>query len=140
MGRLLAAAFAVAFLAPVVRAERITIYSYSFSNQYVVRVSGEDLEKSPSWKDDAENPPLSAKKAIKLANEMKDSLVKDGKDFKWILESASLKPARRDRWYWLLNYEVEFQGAHTGAPIQLRLVVLMDGTVIKPEVRKLPEK
>ena len=135
MGRLLAAAIAVAFLAPVVRAE-VTIYSYAFSKQYVVRVSNEALKESPSWKDDAENPPLSAKKAIKLANDMKDSLVKDGKSFKWILESASLKPARGDRWYWLLNYEVEFEGAHVGPPQNLRLIVLMDGTVIKPEVRK----
>ena len=139
MGRLLAAAFAVAFLAPVVRAERITIYSYSFSNQYVVRVSGEDLEKSPSWKDDAENPPLSAKKAIKLATEMKDSLVKDSKNYKWTLTSARLEPAGGGKWYWLIYYEAQFP-IGTGIPDHLRLVVLMDGKVIKPEVRKYPEK
>jgi hypothetical protein len=138
MGRFLAAAIAVAFLATVVRAE-LTICSYAFSKQYAVRVPDEALEKSPSWKDDAENPPLSAKKAIKLATEMKDSLVKDSKNYKWTLTSARLEPAGGGKWYWLIYYEAQFP-IGTGIPDHLRLVVLMDGKVIKPEVRKYPEK
>jgi hypothetical protein len=134
------AAIAVALSAPVVRAE-LTVFSYAFSKQYSVTVSSDALENSPSWKDDAENPPLSAKKAIKLATEMKDSLVKDSKDFKWSLESTSLRPASGDKWYWLVSYEARFQGAgSTGVPHNLRLIVLMDGKVIKPEVRKYPKK
>ena len=113
----------------------IVHYSYAFSKQYVVSISDDMLEASPSWKDDAENPPLSARKALTLATEMKDTLVKDTQEFKWALRSCTLQPADGDKWYWLVRYEAEFQGASTGRPNHLRLVVLMDGLVIKPSVR-----
>jgi hypothetical protein len=134
MSRFLAAAVAVVFLASAARAE-ITLWSYAFAKKYTVTIIDEALKKSPAWENDAENPPLSAKKAIKLANEIKDSLVKDSKDFKWKLRSASLEPAGEDKWYWLINYEAQFQGFSSGIPNHLRLVVLMDGTVVKPEVK-----
>jgi hypothetical protein len=134
MTRLLAGAVAVVFLTSAARAE-IVLASYAFSKQYIVTISDEALEKSPTWKDDADNPPVSARKAIELANETKDALVKDSKQFKWRLGSASLRPAGKGKWYWLVYYEALFQGVSTGFPHHLRLVVLMDGKVIKPEVR-----
>ncbi len=134
MARLVAAAVTMALLIAPSRADT-TLSSYAFSKRYDVTISGDALEKSPAWKDDAENPPLSARKAIKLANEMKDSLVKDSKDFKWTLQSASLEPAGDGKWYWLVHYDAVFQGSSTGIPNRLRLVILMDGTVIKPVVR-----
>lgn len=130
----LAVAVAVVFCITPVRAD-MTLYSYAFSKQYSVSITREALEKSPTWKDDVENPPLSARKAIALANELKDSLVKDSDDFKWTLQSASLQPAGDGKWYWLLHYDAIFRGASTGIPNHLRLVVLMDGTVIKPGIR-----
>lgn len=109
--------------------------SYAFSKKYNVSVTSDALEKSPTWKEDDENPPLPARKAIRLANEMKDSLVTDSKDFKWKLQNASLQPADAGKWYWLVHYDAEFQGGSTGRPDNLRLVVLMDGTVIKPVIK-----
>jgi hypothetical protein len=115
----------------------ITYYSYTTSKNYTITISREALANSPAWKDDQENPPLSARKAIKLANETKDSLVKDSKDYKWKLRDAALTPAGDEKWYWVIYYEAEFRGgASTGTPHFLRLVVLMDGKVVKPEVRK----
>jgi hypothetical protein len=113
--------------------------SYAFSKQYIVSITSETLEKSPTWKEDDENPPLPARKAIRLANKMKDSLVKDSKDYKWKLQSASLQPSDAGKWYWLVHYDAEFQGAgSTGVPDHLRLVVLMDGTVVKPVTNARP--
>lgn len=115
----------------------IEYHSYTITKNYVVTILSDAVAKSPSWKDDEENPPLSAKKAIKLANEMKDSLVKDSKDYKWKLDEATLKPAGDEKWYWLIRYEAQFQGAASiGVPPFLCLVVLMDGKVVKPEVKK----
>ena len=78
--------------------------------------------------------------AIKLADETKDSLVKDSKDYKWVLRSASLElvPDSGGKWFWLVNYEAEFQGGFSGVPYGLRLAVLMDGKVVKPEVKEYP--
>jgi hypothetical protein len=115
----------------------VSYHSYAISANYTVTVTREALAKSPLWKDDEENPPFSAKKAIKLANEMKDSLVEDSKDYKWKLDEATLKPAGGEKWYWLIRYEAQFQGgASIGVPPFLCLVVLMDGKVVKPEVKK----
>jgi hypothetical protein len=134
MPRFLAAAVAVVFLASAAHAEFI-FWSYAFAKQYKVTISEEALKKSPAWQSDAENPPLSARKAIKLANEMKDSLVQDSKGYKWELQSASLEPADDDKWYWLINYEAHKPGLSNRRPDNLRVAVLMDGTVVKPEVK-----
>jgi hypothetical protein len=132
---LVAAAVISAFLVTPSYAELI-LNSYAFSKQYKVTITDEAIEKSPAWKDDAENPPLSAKKAIKLADAMKDSLVKDSKDRKWKLTSASLEPLGDGKWYWLVSYEAEFQGGmSTGIAPNLRLVILMDGMAIKPAIK-----
>jgi hypothetical protein len=139
MAHFLIVAVAVAFLAPDDRARTI-INSYAFSKQYTVTITDEALKQAPSWKDDAENPPLSARKAIKLADDTKDSLVKDSKDYKWVLRSASLElvPDSGGKWFWLVNYEAEFQRGGSGVPFGLRLAVLMDGKVVKPEVKEYP--
>lgn len=138
MSRLIIAVAAFATFAIAAHAE-ISHSSNAFAKRYTIKISDEILEKSPSWNDDAENPPLSARKAISLANEMKDSLVKDSDEFKWKLQSTSLQPTDGDKWYWLVRYEAKFQGGgSTGVPNHLRLAVLMDGTVIKPIVSDYP--
>ena len=117
----------------------ITYFSYAFAKQYAETIPRKALEKSPSWNGESENPPLSARKAIKLANEVKDTVVKDSKEIKWKLREASLVPTDDEKWYWLVYYEGVAQGfVISGIPPHLRLVVLMDGTVIKPEVNDYP--
>ncbi len=122
--------------------EARTFHSYAFSKQYDVSVTTEALERSPQWKTGNENPPLSAMKAIALAAGLKESLVKDDEDSKWYLMSANLTPAAVEgKWFWLVEYEAVFQkGGSSGPRDNLRLVVLMDGTVIKPVVKDYPAK
>jgi len=136
MARLAIFALAVASLVVPARADT-TFYRYAFSKQYIVSISREAMERTPSWKADAENPPVSARTAMKLANGMKDTLVKDSEDFKWTLKATSLQPAGNGKWYWLVHYDAEFPGS-TGIPNHLRLVVLMDGTAIQPVVKDDP--
>ena len=101
---------------------------------YVVSITEKMLEASPEWKKGTDNPPLSAQKAIEHADKKKATLVKDGKDFQWRLESASLIPAGKGRWYWLVKYsQIVRGGGLSGSPRTLRLVVLMNGMVIEPK-------
>jgi hypothetical protein len=141
MTRLITAVFAFAYLTPTVFADTV-ISSSALGKQYTVRISRSALAKSPEWEDDAENPPLSAKSAIKFANEMKDSLVKDSNGYKWTLKSLSLMPGETGKWYWLAEYTAGFHQPSTGIhiPHNLRLAVLMDGTVIKPLVADHPKR
>jgi hypothetical protein len=70
----------------------ITVYSYTFDKAYKTTITREALRVSPAWKDDAENPPLSAKKAKRLADDTRLKLVKAPANYKWELESLELKP------------------------------------------------
>jgi hypothetical protein len=82
------------------------------------------------------NPPLSARKAEELAAKVKATLVSDTKDYTWKLSSVSLMPIPfgDDRWVWIVRYEVFGRRSKSGQRIDLALVVLMDGTVIRPHV------
>jgi hypothetical protein len=126
---------------PVANDDRgvIEIHSYALGKHYIVAVTQKQLDKSPIWKDDAENPPLSARKAMKLTATMKDNLVKDTDRLVWKQEGASLEEAGDNRWYWLISYRASDPRPGTGStgqPPTLRLIVLMDGTVIEPQVSK----
>jgi hypothetical protein len=102
-----------------------------------VTLTTEDLERSPSWKTSADNPPLSAKKALQLATAKRLQIAKDRPDWKWELESLALKQAddTTDKWFWLVHFECfPTKGGIGGGLPDLRLVVLMDGRVIEPKV------
>jgi len=117
----------------------ITILSVGIEKSFQVNVSEEAIRKTPPWNKQEADPPLSAREAIALADLVRRDLVaKAPKDCEWLLVSAELTPCEGDRWYWLINYEVwPRSGAFDGSPPGLRLVVLMDGTVVKPEVASL---
>jgi hypothetical protein len=117
-----------------------TYYSYAFGKQYAFKITTEMLAKSPSWPENSDNPPLPARKAIRLATALKDRLVKDSEAFKWHLVSAQLErnwglKTDTGKWWWLINFEAHVRvGGQSGRPINLRVVVLMDGTVIEPTI------
>ncbi|QJX00277.1 hypothetical protein [Frigoriglobus tundricola] len=122
-------------LAPTLdTAVQVTIRSDAGDKYYSVGITKAALDKAPIWKDDADTPPLSARKAMKLAAAMKDKLVRNPDGGHWELVSMSLVEARAGQWFWQANYEWLKDGVFTGAGRpHLRLVVLMDGTVIEPE-------
>ena len=100
-----------------------------------VEVTELAVDKTPSWLENSENPPLSAKQAIQKASKFKDTIVVDTKDEKWVLRDAALCPFHGEKWYWLIRFEAEpFAASFSGVPHDLKLAVLMDGTVVKPEV------
>lgn len=117
-------------------AARVKLHSHALGKCYSVTITEEALKNAPAWKEDAENPPVSPRSALKLATEVKDKVASDNKDWKWQFESASLKHLEGDRWYWLVSFEARPKGdvSIAGVAPNLRLVVLMDGTAIKPVV------
>lgn len=115
---------------------RVKINSYGPSKRYSVTITVQALKNAPVWKKDAESPPVSPRRALQLAAEMKDKLGIGDADWKWEFESASLKHVDGDAWYWQVSYEGRNKGdiSIIGIAPFLRLVVLMDGTVVKPVV------
>ena len=114
-----------------------TIISYAHGKQIVVTVP-EDV--GPKWKANDYNPPLSARQAIELAISKRESIINERKNHRWEFQHAMLCPAdgKAGYWYWLVVFYEEFAGASSGVPPDLRLVVLMDGTVVEPEINDYP--
>jgi hypothetical protein len=121
---------------PLFDVHKHLVHSWAYGKAYDVNLSDDDIQKTPAWKQDDENPPLSARRAVRLATKMKDSLGKDAKQLEFgglALEQFS------GRWYWTVRFAGDPENDRMMAP-HLFLVVLMDGTVPKPESRDAPEE
>jgi hypothetical protein len=106
--------------------------SYVFGKLYVSRIPGEVLEKAPDWQDDQENPPLSARKALKLAASMRDSVVKEPSAKLEMFGTTLLQIGKK--WAWLVRFSPDGQMQGDIPPAdQLTIIVLMDGTAIEPK-------
>ena len=66
-------------------------YSYAFGKVYTSIVADDALAKTPTWVDTAENPPVSLRKAISLADAKRDRLVHDTDRCQWRRESVTLE-------------------------------------------------
>lgn len=127
---------------------------YAFGKFYHVAVHRKELEKTPDWDSSREEkPPLSGRKALTLATEFQQTLIRDSAKWKWELQYFGLR-YMDGRWYWLAYFEAHPQQPSgigrphsldglsyaSGHPPNLYLAVLMDGTVVKPHIEMLPSK
>ena len=111
--------------------------SDAFGKSYVSEVSWGQLAKSPSWEKNADNPPISPRRALSIAVREADR-IKSPKGFRRTLHGLALVPVR-DKWLWEVSFiwEVEVGGS-TGIPNNFDVLILMDGSVVKPIVRSTP--
>jgi hypothetical protein len=109
--------------------------SYAEGKQFLVEVEDEALLKTPEWSVSAANPPLSARRAINAASEARKTLVSDREGSKWEVLQVELVPDTDvDRWFWVVTAERRAGDNKVGDLSTLRLAVLMDGTVVKPQI------
>lgn len=117
------------------------VYSPLGNGRYfVTTISREMLQRSPPWRPNEANPPLSARKALAVAEREKARLIRPSadRDTVWSLEGISLVPRADDRWYWVIEYWGTPGGALGGSPSVLNVVVLMDGTLVQPKKTRDP--
>lgn len=107
---------------------------------FVTTISSEMLRRSPPWRANEANPPLSARKALVVAEREKARLISPSadRDTVWSLQGMSLVPRADDRWYWVIEYWGAPGGALGGSPSVLNVVVLMDGTLVQPKKARDP--
>ena len=114
-----------------------TYRSRLFENTWVSKITDEAIDKSPNWDAASENPPLSAKKALKLSLPVAERLAKAEKKgfdaWKIELEGATLKKSGK-HWIWKVQYTWHRGGIGTGVPPFADIIVLMDGTVVEPKI------
>lgn len=94
------------------------------------------LAATAKWKPHDENPPVSARKAIALAEATLKEVQPYGPDAKFDAPTLKLRDCRGD-WFWVVYYAPDdWRRFQSSFPI----IVLMDGTVVKPERTKPPHQ
>ncbi|GAA5505584.1 hypothetical protein [Novipirellula caenicola] len=89
------------------------------------------LESMPAWNAAAANPPLSAKRALLIADRIRRERLRDNKDWKWGLRSLTLHPldTKNQIWCWRIEFDAEPVSHDViGAMPALSTIVMMDGS------------
>ena len=111
-------------------------YSYPADRgQYISKITRELRDSSPDWMETESNPPLSARKAISLAEATLRATLKDEVDpsYERFLLAAKLVPLGGKKWCWEVCYVWHVRvGGETGEPYGFRVFVLMNGKVVQP--------
>jgi hypothetical protein len=107
--------------------------------QYASTVGKQQLAASPDWEENDPNPPLSARRALALAEAAASRILKNGgdKDLERLCDAAKLMPLGGKKWCWDVRYEWRpRRGAWDGPPYHFDVFILMDGSVVEPVARQ----
>jgi hypothetical protein len=106
----------------------------TYKQRYELKVTQSALDAAPMWPEDQPNPPVSARKAMALA---KEKLVKmHPESANWNLRGVNLtKLDAKGQWIYIVRFEVPQQSPHL-IPTPFDMIVLMDGSVVEPTVRR----
>ena len=121
------------------------IATSAFGKTYTTYVKGDLVTGSLAWEEKDDCPPISPRKAIRAADKMCKSIVDTPDGWRWKVGSLNLFLGGENggHCFWCVDYQAVPVEPKEG-PIeihQLILVILMDGTAIKPTVSdKVPEE
>lgn len=126
--------FIVAVLCCQIWAKEVIVFRISTSfldRDYDYILNASRLAKTPSWKDEQDNPPLSLRKALSAGREYLARIVKDSG--KWEIEQISLRSVGApDKWIYIIEVSPPLPpGGLEGKQRISKLIVLMDGTVLE---------
>ena len=115
--------------------ERLRLTKYIYGQKYTVKVLDEDIEEMPSWNPEAEEVPLSLRKAVEVARKnLPRFLPKDAE--KWALDTISLtqvgKPGS-NKWLYQVDF-TNFGLLGSNMDFMFSIYVKMDGTIVEPQV------
>lgn len=126
--------------ASVMEIHRLRWYGHTGAKKYIYRISSDAVNRSPAWLAGSPDPPLSARTALKRANEFADRALIGRPEARRELSSLDLTPTgRKDKWLWIAVYEWWPNRGGTGPVPKAYAIILMDETVIAPEIIDDPE-
>ena len=90
------------------------------------------LLKTPEWKTNESNPPLSPREALRIARLRLPDFVTSPKEWRLLAVELSQEYCSK-RWYYKANFVKHIIASF---PPQFGVYILMDGTVVEPEPYK----
>jgi hypothetical protein len=122
-------------------------YSYAYGKRFAFTIKEPDIAMAPAWKADSENPPLSPRKALRVASDKLKELVPNTTN--WTLKSLNLRPWQEDgsRWYCGAVFEANPRREKSsdlftsdGNPRSIRIPVLMNGASAVPVISPMSDQ
>jgi hypothetical protein len=109
--------------------------SYARGQQWDFTITLQNLANAPSWRAEEEFPPLSPRRALKIARRSLSTLVGDWGE--WSVSAVSLRPiGAENSWIYVVEFSepspLHFQvGSYM--PASFQIPVLMNGATVVPE-------
>ena len=105
--------------------------------RYDFTVTHAQLQLTPDWAEDKDNPPLSPRKALASARLDLATFLPDAA--RWIHPKITLQEVGAPRkWIYVVEFEGPLPPNVTDGPVdRMRVLVLMNGIAIKPAIRPL---
>lgn len=100
--------------------------------RYDFTVTHAQIQRTPDWAEDADNPPLSPRVALARARADLRTFLPDAAQ--WRHPEISLKEVGAPhKWIYIVKFEGPLPPNMSDGPVDImRVIVLMDGTAIKP--------
>jgi hypothetical protein len=118
--------------------DKLFVTSVAFGKTFTSKIDPVAFVKSPGWNQDkTDSPPVSARKAIRLAKKMRDSVVQAPDDWQWHATTLLLFLSADTHCAWHVTFQavpVELEAGLVPDYQEVTFIVLMDGTVVKPSV------
>jgi len=112
--------------------------SYIGTNQYSFQIGSEAIDKTPVWQARDDQPPLAARKALRLARAELAKLFTDAAH--WRLDVVSLSPLSESdgRWIYLVRFYPPLPpgGIEEGFVPDFTIPVLMTGVAVEPKISR----
>ncbi len=111
------------------------VMAYAEGKRFEFSIRLAELRRAPKWSEEDENPPLSIRRAEKIAKGKLKALLVDPEN--WTRDDIVLKQSGLgDRWFYVVEFTKPVEGDNELQ--RMRVVVLMDGTVPEPIQSKSP--
>ncbi|HYX72922.1 MAG TPA: hypothetical protein VE732_09130 [Nitrososphaera sp.] len=118
---------------PAFSQEWMRLTRYRDGYRYTFKLTEEEIQKLPSWNPETADVPLSAHKAVEIAQSNLKRLMPKTTE-KWRLDGVNLSRMGMGKDKWI--YEIEFlaEEIRMDSDISFTIFVKMDGTIVEPEI------
>jgi hypothetical protein len=107
-------------------------------NEISYKVSDLDLAKTPSWKPEQGEPPVSLQRALEIARANLPRFVKNADDFK--VKHIILSALGEDKWFYDFSFDCQANECLKNSRRYFKIMVTMDGEIVEPKVTPLKAK